>query len=149
MQINASFLAHIAMVLSIPNSWKHRGCSEDCLNGDHRSYRPETMPDYEVMAECDPQGRPSHRRDGFVAASWTPLAPFTIVIGIRPQRSPAHLEKTPRILSRELPQIAGNQIAILFGKLRIEQRRTNSPMTSAITPLIFPPISPRPWRFLL
>jgi tRNA/rRNA methyltransferase len=121
MRINTSFLTHIAIVLVHPKFPENIGAAARIawnMGITRLIVVSETMPDYEAMTRMATH-KAVHLIDRMEIHSrlQDALAPFTIVIGTTARRGRQRiLEKTPRdIVAEILPQIASNQIAILFG----------------------------------
>ncbi len=116
-----TFLAHIAIVLVHPKFPENIGAAARIawnMGITRLIVVSETMPEYEAMARMATH-KAVHLIDRMEVHPrlQDALAPFTIVIGTTARRGRQRiLEKTPRdIVAEILPQIASNQIAILFG----------------------------------
>ncbi len=121
MSIDNSLLKHFAIVLVHPKFPENIGAAARVawnMGITRLIVVRDTMPEYEAMARMATH-KAAHLIDNLElhAHLKEALAPFNIVVGTTARRGRQRiLEKTPRDVVEELlPQIAGNQIAFIFG----------------------------------
>lgn len=121
MTIDTSLLDHIAIVLVHPKFPENIGAAARVawnMGITRLIVVRDTPPDHEAMAKMATH-KAAHLIENMEIHAHLPeaLAPFNIVVGTTARRGRQRiLEKSPRDVVEELvPQIAGNQIAFLFG----------------------------------